>query len=587
MGQHDQDQTRAQADQDVVAPIKSEQAAKTKPTSGAQADRMLASLAGNASAASTARLSPLERQHDFGEQVVGRHDTARIRAPWNLSDQEAVARFSVSGDGFELASAPTMTLPPSRAMQGPDLAYAERGSPTIMYNPKHPGAHAGTLTVSAGWNLDGHVETQTVALRGRARSLDQAPSHEKTTAETTEEAEHAKRHEQEVADDKKAMAAERTKPALVNQDFDTAISLAQVSASGLARAQQRGLGIIKDEAAAYRKLVEKAPRSIWWDLAEIALTMATAGVASHVAKGLLPRLLGNEVVHEVPIPGGATMTEFIPAKIGEFTTDAIKEGIKQAGKAAIAKATPRGDHGPAPSPSHSTFGHSSNAEIDFFAQQEEILGQQEKETSRAVILQAQHLRPLLRDNPQQAIAIATRMDAQFEESAQDAEQQQANAVAPQWATFVARMSLGAEQVSTARPGDAPQQAVRTEALRPSKLEGAPKPVDGVLDIYVENARPPASVSGAALHGASRSVVDRIGDLVLADVKMPLRFVIGPRDASPELVTRDEAGRVRVQGAAHEVESIKGTTEMIDHILARSLASWGVEVKSDDDPGHRG
>lgn len=99
MGQHDQDQTRAQVDQDTVAPIKSDQGAKTKPTSGAQADRMLASLAGGASTAGAARLAPLERQHDFGEQVVGSHDTAHIRAPWNLSDQEAVARFSVRGTG--------------------------------------------------------------------------------------------------------------------------------------------------------------------------------------------------------------------------------------------------------------------------------------------------------------------------------------------------------------------------------------------------------------------------------------------------------------------------------------------------------
>jgi hypothetical protein len=51
------------------------------------------------------RLSPLERQHDFGEQVAGSHDTAQISAPWNLSDQEAVTRFSIGRDGFALVSA--------------------------------------------------------------------------------------------------------------------------------------------------------------------------------------------------------------------------------------------------------------------------------------------------------------------------------------------------------------------------------------------------------------------------------------------------------------------------------------------------
>jgi hypothetical protein len=363
--------------------------------------------------------------------------------------------------------------------------------------------------------------------------------------------------------------------------------LAGLAAAGLARAQNRGLAIVKDETAAYHKLVEKAPRSIWWDLAEIALTVATAGVASHVAKGLLPRLLGSNVSHDVPIPGGATMTEFIPAKISEFTTDAIKEGIKQAGKKAIQTLGPGADHGHDSTPSHSTSGHSTNAQIDFFAQQKKILDTQESENSASVLVQAQHLRPLLHSSPDQAVAVMNGVKAQLDASTEDAEQQQANAVAPQWATFVARMSLGTETVSTAQPGAAPQQAVLTDALRPGKLDGAPRSVDGVLDVYVENARPPASVSGATLHGASQSAVDRIAGLVLSDVRMPVRFVLGPRDASPAIVTRDEAGRVRVQGAAHEADAIKGATEMVDQLLSRSLASWGVEIKSDDDPSHRG
>ena len=33
-----------------------------------------------------------------------------------------------------------------------------------------------------------------------------------------------------------------------------------------------------------------------------------------------------------------------------------------------------------------------------------------------------------------------------------------------------------------------------------------------------------------------------------------------------IVTRDEAGMVRVEGAASEADAIKGATEMIDHIF---------------------
>ena len=40
-------------------------------------------------------------------------------------------------------------------------------------------------------------------------------------------------------------------------------------------------------------------------------------------------------------------------------------------------------------------------------------------------------------------------------------------------------------------------------------------------------------------------------------------------------------------SANEADAVRGATEMVDQILSRSLASWGVVIKSDDDSGHRG
>src|SRR4051812_32555024 len=94
--------------------------------------------------------------------------------------------------------------------------------------------------------------TSTVMSRPRrsrykgARGLDQAPGHEKNAAETTDDAAHAKRHEEQVADDKKAMAAEKKNPGPYNDEFNTAVGRAEISAASLARAQNRGLAIVKD-----------------------------------------------------------------------------------------------------------------------------------------------------------------------------------------------------------------------------------------------------------------------------------------------------------------------------------------------------
>jgi hypothetical protein len=46
-----------------------------------------------------------------------------------------------------------------------------RSSTIVAYKPTRPGVNGGTLTVSVDWDIDGHVETQTVALHGLARTL--------------------------------------------------------------------------------------------------------------------------------------------------------------------------------------------------------------------------------------------------------------------------------------------------------------------------------------------------------------------------------------------------------------------------------
>lgn len=71
--------------------------------------------------------------------------------------------------------------------------------------------------------------------------------------------------------------------------------------------------------------------------------------------------------------------------------------------------------------------------------------------------------------------------------------------------------------------------------------------------------------------------------------IPLRIVMD----GVSVITRDEAGRVRVSGAlqgldetakspSDEVQAAHNATLVVETILSRSLAAWGIEIEGDDD-----
>jgi hypothetical protein len=584
MGDRDGQQARATGLDEETTPGRQQQAGAAKPSSGAQANHMVASAIGQ-------RVTPpAKAQHDFGEHIVGSdNNIEQIHAPWNLADTPATAEFSVSGEAFQLTSINAMALKPSSQMHGDDLTYAERASPKIAFRPRRPGESLGTLTIRISWPMDGHVETQTIALRGRARDLTQAPVHFGPESANEQPA--------KVADTKPAETNSHrdaetdgvvTKKELRNKDeVDAAIENAAGAARKLARSQKDGLKIIEDEAAAYGKELARTPRSKWWDLAEMALNLATGSLAGLFASKLLPRLLSRTVVDDIPMVGEIRTT--LTPQLSEGLTGTVKAAIITAGAKAIKGALPSetpAAAGPAAGQAGAASGkHSSNARIDFFSEQRSVLNDQEDAYEEQVKQHARQVRHLSLGQPKQAVEALSVVAQQFTQMKGEAEQQQANATAPAWATLVARLGLGQDVVKTADSSSGDRQATHMDKLRGTERGQPAKAAGGVLDVYVSSGR----VVSARLNGVSQEIADRLANMPLAQVPMPIRFLLGrPGEPQPTVLTRDETGRVRVQGElrgqTNEAEAARTASEMIERVLSVQLSSVGIEIETDDSSG---
>lgn len=589
MGERDGQQARATEHEQEPTLQPQQHGVAAKPASSAQANHMVASLVGQ-------RVTPpAKAEHDFGEHIVGSdNNVEHIHAPWNLSETPATAAFSVSGEAFQLLSTNVMALQPSSRLHGDDLTYAERASPKIAFRPRRAGEFQGTLTIKISWPMDGHVETQTISLRGRARELTEAPVHFCPDSAPPATATH---HEPSPdAPTKDASARDvatkgDVEKAIQNKDaVDGAVREAASAASNLADDQQEGLRIVEAEAATYSKKMAALKRSRWWDLAEMALNVATGSLAGAFATRVLPRLLGGKETLEIPMLG--TIEETYSAKLSENLTGTIKAALITAGTKAIKLAlppeTPQAE--PATEQEDSGGRFSSNARIDFFAQQRTVLREQKNQYDEQINAQVKHIRPLIVGHPQQAIHALSVVKAHFAELKQDAIQSQIDAVAPAWATLVARLGLG-QEVTTTAPGEhgaTSRQATSMDALRASDERGTPAAsTSGVLDVWISSGK----VVGARLNGVAQEIADHLKNMPLAQVAMPIRFIMGqPGEPRPTILTRDEAGRVRVQGElsgqTNEHESVRTASEMIERVLGRTLASMHIEIQTDDATGRR-
>lgn len=524
-----------------------------------------------------ARLTPpIVATHYFGEQVIGSNETWAAQMPWNLDGAHAIVEVWVDGAGFVLESTPKHTLPSSRSSEARAMEYL---NPVVAFRPSKRGDHRGVLSIRSTWP-DGHVELQRIALRGAARALDDVPQRqitdeERATAEREEAARRKSDAEQEAA---VAREAQRTDPLPNNVDdafdgVDGYVNAAKDAAAGLAAAQSRGLTQAKDEAMSYVRKLPPVPRNYALDLVELGLTLATGGIAKAVGSALV-----------------GLMKQDASEGFGKFLANTVSSGLETAGKSAIAAgkraATPESVSRGGAGGEEEEHAHSPNQRIDFFIQQQAILDAQIAANRAFVVNQARFARPRLRIDPASVERTFKALGAAMRDNHKPAADLQASSTAAAWTTLVARMRLGTKQTATG-------VATRLDDARPSATRN-PGRIDGVLDLVVSATSNPRILS-ARLDGVAAEIVDHIRMTALSSLAVPIRVVYGPSLHAPAIITRDEAGRVRVSGnldaihafvgtpaALGEASAIAAATSLLARVLGdQSLKALGIAVAHDD------
>lgn len=540
------------------------------------------------SATGDARLGPLPSSIDLGEQIVGSdhwYEIALLEVVDGFAGNAAVTTWC---ETYGSTSSATVALAASlgldeqavaavedreaRALLGeirPQIEPGDRLQPLrVRYAPLRPGASAATVRYRIHWT-DGRTSEGSVMVRARARHLDAAPS--TPLAEGPMPV---------------GPAGELAAPTdAVAEDFDTAKSRAGNNAAKLADAQEAGVKLAEDEARSYQKA---APKASWWSaLAEIAISMGVAGVAGVVAKQLASSLGRLEAVsHAASALERKGVSTAMIKDLGGGVTDSIKDGLKTSAKQAIAAAhsassANRRDGGTHRQPDPI----SSNPTIDFWARQRLMLTDVSARNREMITNTSKQLTPLLGSNPSAAISIMGSVARSLAAvGTRDAALLQTLASEAQWVAGISQANHGVEQVETT-------DGKRTVTdLRPSRTGLHRASDDGLLHIEVEipshsgeSSQDRAVVKRAKLLGVSSEIVAQLHRAPLAAIGLPMMITV--RGGSVRaIITRDEIGRVRVEGKLPLGEPVDATsgegepmqiaaaTRLVNTVLAQDLKS---------------
>jgi hypothetical protein len=540
------------------------------------------------------RLSPpLTTQHYFGEQVIGSRETWQVGMPYNLDGDNATVRVHTEGDAFVLVSTDAPhTLPASRSSEA---SVMPRLAPVVSFRPRGRGDFRGALVISVRWS-DGHTEVQRIVLRGAARGLDDVPHAQITDDERAEQARETAQSEREAAAKEAAATQEAKRSDSLPHSVNVAADGTDGYFHGAVRAaecliddQKRGLKLAEDEALSYQRAVTPPTKNVWLDIAKFGLTMAASGIGSAIGHALLSAF--ESKTEGAAAESGKQADERKRNPLEKAMVKGIEHGLKLAAEQALgvieAKATPKTEASEQHAPGLS--GHSANARIDFFAEQYRVLDDQKKRNGDVVNRQIHLARPHLRTDPAAVSDAFKKLTSTFEKQAGAAEQIQANATAQAWTSLVARVRHGTKS-------DATGTSANLDDLRRSSATARSR-IDGVLDLTATSGPSPAIVS-ASLLGVSAEIVGRINERPLAELHVPMRIRFGAELHAPAVITRDEAGRVRVAGnlealeraaggrvGTTEEEAVAAATKIVSALLAgQSLKGLGIHVRHDDATG---
>ena len=516
------------------------------------------------------RLTTLPERFDLGEQLVGSHHLFELALPFNIAVGAGVASIEVRAEGdacFDV-TAPQHELRESGTLRGESLSDQLAHPLLVRFAPAQKGTFTARLILRAAWG-DGHTEDQHVLLIGRARGLEDTPSVAPTEiAREREEAQHAAAlHAEEEARYADPSWRAKTVKEGPRADFQEQVHRARRAARSIASQRALGVHTVEQQVQTY-----KAPNptlNVWWALAELALTLATSGIAEIAAKSLAVSL------------GKLVLDAEKDAKAVVVMAAMLKDEMKVASKAALAAV----DHGASPR------GVGSNVRIGFFETQGEALVNLEDRNSQLVDDREKYLTPVLTDRPAVATAAMAALADTLEATVPAAEHEQKATTTAAWFAVTAQsenktFDLAGGKVTNMDDG------------RPDHGSPHPRALAGVLDLDVDLEHGPPRVVSASTRGVAQLAAENLVSVDLARAPMPLRLILSADAPEPTIITRDEVGRIRVSGdmrrlatfhpgegtPTNEVQAERAARTICDAMLARTLAEWGARIFTDDRSG---
>ena len=503
------------------------------------------------------------------EQVVGSSHEFPIAFPYNLDQRGRAALITATAmdDRFKLTSS-EKTVP---SLFGPAGKTPPAASAGLVFTPRQPGAAVLIVQFNAAW-ADGHTEQLEVQVIANARSLDNKNT-EAGASEGTDVGPTA------------AVPDTRT-PTLAL--FNSKVEELKLHLDDVTRSQVEGVRVVEEEAAKYKEPTPAPPT--WAVLAELAITIGTAGVAAIVGKYIATKIVGLAVGEAETVAKGAGEAAVHGAEhAAEHTathaaTAAAQHGAEHAAEhTATHVATEAAQHGAEHTATHvateaaqhgaehagagkhyaieglaSGFEDaikdsvklkvpepaekgeeteedavSADPRIAFFHSQREALGDAHVGHGTDMIHIIDGLRGVAQGSPATAVKAVEAIQGGLEAGKKAGPKHQRDASAAQWVDFVAQGKHG-----TAKAGN--KTVTKMDELHKQMPEGIygswwaawlnSAAGKGVLEITVDVDNDlHISVDGARLDGVSRLIGDRLLKMDLRAIGVPIRLNVTNTD----------------------------------------------------------
>jgi hypothetical protein len=499
------------------------------------------------------------------EQVVGSSHEFPVVFPYNLDQRgrPAIVTAIAMDDSFKL-TATEKTVP---SLFGPAGKTPPVASAGLVFTPQKPGVTVLIVQFNGQWS-DGHTEQLEVQVIANARSLDTTAKNDAGAGE-------------DVKTNTAAPPDTRTPTLAI---FNSKVDELALHLRSVADSQIEGVNDVAAEAAKYTEPTPAPPT--WAVLAELAITIGTAGVAAIVGKYIATKVVGlvageaaaaqtvakdaghavttgaehaaehsavHAAEHAAEHSAGHVATE-AAKKTEHVVTDAAKHGAEHAAEHADEHAGGAGKHyaieGLASGfedaikdsvklkiPEHEEKekgeeeGEEEPASMDpriaFFSNQRTNLREAHVDHGTGMIHLIDGLRGLAQGAPEVAIKAVEAIQGGLEAGKRAGPKHQREASAAKWVDFVAQGKHG-----TAKAGA--KTVTKMDELHkqmPDRLTSSSwgtwlnSPAGkGVMEITVDvDDDLHISVDGARLDGVSRLIGDRLLKMDLRAIGVPIRL----------------------------------------------------------------